>query len=145
VQVPSEGLQKICGGGEAAQAVFGHEAAQQSEKPEGLLWLGGCFRQAFGNRLEDAFEPFRLNAAENMLPEDQVAYGANRLRSADLIDDFVQNIITRRQHTARKFQYAAVMELLQNLVCCQHSFGVFLRSVLEARVQLSTRIAGRDF
>src|SRR6266853_2772387 len=130
----SKGLQKICGCSETPKAVFGKKPAQQPEKADWLLWLRGRFRQAFWNRLEDTLKRFRLNAAQNMLPEDQISYGANRLRSSDVVHDFIQNFMARGQYTARKFQCTTVVQLLKHFVCGQHCFSVFLGRVLQTRL-----------
>src|SRR5258708_37386323 len=141
----SKSLEKICGCGQTPKSVFGKKPAQQSEKTDWLLWLCGRFRQAFRNRFEDTLKRLRLDAAENVLPENQISYGANCLRSSDLVHDFIQNVIARRQHAARQLQHAAIMQLLQHFVGRQDRFSVLLGSVLQTRLQLCTRVARRNF
>ena len=109
MQVASEGLQEVNGCGQAAETVFTAESPKQAEEPHRLLSLGSGLGDAFGNGLENALEPFRLDAAKDLPPEEQISNCSNGLGRFDVVDYLLQNFVGCRQSAARYLQRATIV------------------------------------
>src|SRR6266852_4855318 len=116
MEMASKGLQEIYGCGQTAQTVFAGEAPKQAEEPDRLFLLCGRLGDSFGNRLEDILEPFRLDAAENLAPEEEISDGTNGFGRSGIVDDLLQNLVARRQGAAHDLQHTAIVQLLQHFI-----------------------------
>src|SRR5882762_1997547 len=109
MEMASKGLQEIYGCGQTAKTIFVEETPKQAEKADRLVALSCCLGYPFGNCLEDSFEPFRLDAPQNLPPEEEIPDGANGFGSSHIVDHLLQNFVTRCQGATRNFQHATIM------------------------------------
>src|SRR5271155_3076708 len=131
LQMASECLQKIRGRRQGTEAVFAHELPEHTEKADWFIFFGGRFGDSLRNCLEDRLKRLRLDAPQNLLPEEQVSDGTNGLRSARLIDDFFYDVVACCQRAARDFERAAVVQFLENRVSGQQGLSVLIRGLLQ--------------
>ena len=105
----SKGLQEIYGCGQTAKTIFIEETPKYAEDADGLVSLCRCLGYPLGNCLEDALEPFRLDAPQNLPPEEEIPDGANGFGSSHIVDHLLQNFVTRRQGATCDFQHTAIV------------------------------------
>src|SRR5216683_6509890 len=141
----SKGLQEVNGCSQTAETIFADGAPKQLEKPDRLISLRRRLGDSFWNGLEDSLEPLRLDAPKNAAPKKEIPESSNGLRRSGIVDNLLQNLVTRRQGAAHDLQHAALVQLLEHFVGAQHGFRVFFRSLLQSRAQFSAWIAWRNF
>src|SRR5438445_13711055 len=145
MQVTSEGLQEVYSCGEATETILIHESPKQAKKANRLFSLRCCLGDSLWYCLEDSLEPFRLDAAKDLTPEEQIPDSPNGFGRFGIVDNLLENVVARRQGAAHDLQHAAIVQLLQYFVCSQYSFSMLFRSVLQSGPKLSPWVARRNF
>ena len=72
MEVASKGLQEVNRGGQTAETIFVSDPPEQAEEANRLVALRCCLGYSFRNCLEDSLEPFRLDVAKNLAPEEKL-------------------------------------------------------------------------
>src|SRR5260221_13679942 len=86
-EVAPEALQEVERRGDATKAVLAHGLPQELPDTDSFVSLRGGRRQAVWNRLEETLAPPRLNPAEPLGPEHQIANRSNGVRGVDVVDN----------------------------------------------------------
>src|ERR1700739_3726640 len=126
--------------GQSTKTVFTHQPAEQAEDVNWFVTLRRCLGDPLGNCLENTLAPLRLDASKKAPPEEKIPNGSDGFGRLGVVDYFFQKFVAGCQGAAHDLQDTTIVQLLQHFVCRQHGFSMFLRSALEAGLQLSMRV-----
>src|SRR6266550_4071215 len=100
MKVTSKRLQEVDGSSQTTKTILISESPKQVEEANRLASLCRCLGYPFGNGLENTLEPFRLDAAKNLAPEEKIPDGSNGFGSFSAVHYLLQKFVARRQGAA---------------------------------------------
>src|SRR6266481_2686332 len=113
MEMTSESFKKVHGSGHGPQAVSTASSPQYLPEADRFVALASGFRDAFGDRLEESFEPPGPNAAQNAPPEKEMADGPDRPRSICRSCRDFEDLIFCGQDAAQDVEHPLLVQGLQ--------------------------------